>query len=175
MALLSGIEIELRRAMTAEAPKSSPADTAWTVQRYRWGWPVHQRVQLSRTGSVLSLLCDAFILSWITNSADQPPVSKSSRSAFSSWCSHQPHVSQGYFLLLVFELYQIAMLLFMQMGPSGSGKTTFLDVLAGRKSSGTIDGTISYGGLPPTRSLLKRATGEQNEILHTSFLFLRSY
>uniref|UniRef100_A0A383VBA5 ABC transporter domain-containing protein n=1 Tax=Tetradesmus obliquus TaxID=3088 RepID=A0A383VBA5_TETOB len=45
------------------------------------------------------------------------------------------------------------------MGPSGSGKTTFLDVLAGRKSSGSLSGTIRYGGLPPSRSLLRRATG----------------
>jgi ABC-type multidrug transport system ATPase subunit len=45
------------------------------------------------------------------------------------------------------------------MGPSGSGKTTFLDVLAGRKSSGSLAGTIRYGGLPPSRSLLRRATG----------------
>jgi ABC-type multidrug transport system ATPase subunit len=47
----------------------------------------------------------------------------------------------------------------VQMGPSGSGKTTFLDVLAGRKSSGSLSGTIRYGGLPPSRSLLRRATG----------------
>jgi ABC-type multidrug transport system ATPase subunit len=51
------------------------------------------------------------------------------------------------------------MLLAAQMGPSGSGKTTFLDVLAGRKSSGSLAGTIRYGGLPASRSLLRRATG----------------
>ena len=36
------------------------------------------------------------------------------------------------------------------MGPSGSGKSTLLDVLAGRKTSGSIDGEIMLGGKAPT-------------------------
>jgi len=34
------------------------------------------------------------------------------------------------------------------MGPSGAGKTTLLDVLAGRKTGGTISGTIKINGQP---------------------------
>ena len=45
------------------------------------------------------------------------------------------------------------------MGPSGSGKTTLLDVLAGRKTSGNISGTVLFGGTPPSRAFLRRFTG----------------
>ena len=45
------------------------------------------------------------------------------------------------------------------MGPSGSGKTTLLDILAGRKTLGTIKGDILFGGRPPTPAYLKRYTG----------------
>jgi ABC-type multidrug transport system ATPase subunit len=45
------------------------------------------------------------------------------------------------------------------MGPSGSGKTTFLDALAGRKTAGQLTGKVKFGGLRPTPSLLRRATG----------------
>jgi ABC-type lipoprotein export system ATPase subunit len=43
-------------------------------------------------------------------------------------------------------------------GPSGSGKTTLLDVLAGRKTAGTITGGILFGGTAPTRAFLRRFT-----------------
>ena len=46
-----------------------------------------------------------------------------------------------------------------QMGPSGSGKTTLLDVLAGRKTVGTIDGQIAFAGVRPTPEFLRRYTG----------------
>lgn len=42
------------------------------------------------------------------------------------------------------------------MGPSGCGKTTLLDILSGRKSSGRIQGQILLGGLPPSKSFLRR-------------------
>jgi ATP-binding cassette subfamily G (WHITE) protein 2 len=45
------------------------------------------------------------------------------------------------------------------MGPSGSGKTTLLDVLAGRKTVGTTQGQIKFGGLAPTSEYLRRYTG----------------
>ena len=45
------------------------------------------------------------------------------------------------------------------MGPSGSGKTTLLDVLAGRKTTGSIEGTILFGGVTPSRAFLRRYTG----------------
>jgi len=45
------------------------------------------------------------------------------------------------------------------MGPSGSGKTTLLDVLAGRKTLGTISGTIRFAGFPATYNFLRRYTG----------------
>lgn len=50
------------------------------------------------------------------------------------------------------------------MGPSGSGKTTLLDVLAGRKTVGTITGKVLFAGTRPTPMFLQRFTGyvEQN-------------
>ena len=45
------------------------------------------------------------------------------------------------------------------MGPSGSGKTTLLDILAGRKTVGTITGEIKFGGEAPSRMFLRRYTG----------------
>ncbi|PNW87919.1 hypothetical protein CHLRE_01g007000v5 [Chlamydomonas reinhardtii] len=45
------------------------------------------------------------------------------------------------------------------MGPSGSGKTTFLDLLSGRKTQGTITGTLLFGHTAPSRSFLRRYTG----------------
>lgn len=37
------------------------------------------------------------------------------------------------------------------MGPSGSGKSTLLDVLAGRKTAGTLGGRVLFNGREPTR------------------------
>ncbi len=45
------------------------------------------------------------------------------------------------------------------MGPSGSGKTTLLDVLAGRKTVGTVSGDVRIAGRPPTREFLRRYAG----------------
>jgi ATP-binding cassette, subfamily G (WHITE), member 2 len=45
------------------------------------------------------------------------------------------------------------------MGPSGSGKTTLLDLLAGRKTVGTIAGEITFGGQEPSSMFLRRFTG----------------
>lgn len=38
------------------------------------------------------------------------------------------------------------------MGPSGGGKTTFIDILAGRKNTGTIRGSILVNGAPRDES-----------------------
>lgn len=53
------------------------------------------------------------------------------------------------------------------MGPSGCGKTTLLDVLAGRKTQGCIDGSILVGGQLPSRIFLRRHAGyvEQQDTL----------
>jgi ABC-type multidrug transport system ATPase subunit len=53
------------------------------------------------------------------------------------------------------------------MGPSGSGKSTLLDILAGRKTVGTISGEIKIGGEKPSRMFLRRYTGyvEQSDTL----------
>ncbi|KAK9804705.1 hypothetical protein WJX72_000974 [[Myrmecia] bisecta] len=45
------------------------------------------------------------------------------------------------------------------LGPSGSGKTTLLDVLAGRKTVGQVQGSILFGGRPPSQTFLRRYTG----------------
>lgn len=49
------------------------------------------------------------------------------------------------------------------MGPSGCGKTTLLDLLAGRKTVGTITGDILYGGEKPSKAFLRRYTGYVGE------------
>ncbi|KAJ3701263.1 hypothetical protein LUZ61_004968 [Rhynchospora tenuis] len=52
------------------------------------------------------------------------------------------------------------------MGVSGAGKTTLMDVLAGRKTSGYIEGSISISGYPKKQETFARITGycEQNDI-----------
>ncbi|XP_057978363.1 ABC transporter G family member 42-like [Malania oleifera] len=71
------------------------------------------------------------------------------------------------------------------MGVSGAGKTTLMDVLAGRKTGGYIDGDIRICGFPKKQETFARISGycEQNDIhspqvtvyeslLHSAFLRL---
>ncbi|WOL15670.1 hypothetical protein Cni_G24451 [Canna indica] len=52
------------------------------------------------------------------------------------------------------------------VGVSGAGKTTLMDVLAGRKTGGDIDGSISISGYPKKQETFARISGycEQNDI-----------
>ncbi|KAJ8773505.1 hypothetical protein K2173_005751 [Erythroxylum novogranatense] len=52
------------------------------------------------------------------------------------------------------------------MGVSGAGKTTIMDVLAGRKQGGYIDGNISISGYPKNQGTFARISGycEQTDI-----------
>ena len=52
------------------------------------------------------------------------------------------------------------------VGISGAGKTTLMDVLAGRKTGGYIEGTISISGYPKKQETFTRISGycEQNDI-----------
>ncbi|KAF5473598.1 hypothetical protein F2P56_010198 [Juglans regia] len=52
------------------------------------------------------------------------------------------------------------------VGVSGAGKTTLMDVLAGRKTGGYIEGTITISGYPKNQSTFARVSGycEQNDI-----------
>jgi ABC-type multidrug transport system ATPase subunit len=52
------------------------------------------------------------------------------------------------------------------MGISGAGKTTLMDVLAGRKTGGYIEGDISISGYPKKQETFARIAGycEQNDI-----------
>ncbi|CAM8982719.1 unnamed protein product [Rhodiola kirilowii] len=52
------------------------------------------------------------------------------------------------------------------MGVSGAGKTTLMDVLAGRKTGGYIDGSITISGYPKNQKTFARIAGycEQNDI-----------
>ncbi|CDP04831.1 unnamed protein product [Coffea canephora] len=52
------------------------------------------------------------------------------------------------------------------MGVSGAGKTTLMDVLAGRKTGGYIEGTITISGYPKKQDTFARIAGycEQNDI-----------
>ncbi|KAL2548280.1 ABC transporter G family member 40 [Forsythia ovata] len=52
------------------------------------------------------------------------------------------------------------------MGVSGAGKTTLMDVLAGRKTGGYIEGNITISGYPKKHETFARISGycEQNDI-----------
>ena len=52
------------------------------------------------------------------------------------------------------------------MGVSGAGKTTLMDVLAGRKTGGYIDGNITVSGFSKQQETFARVSGycEQNDI-----------
>lgn len=52
------------------------------------------------------------------------------------------------------------------MGVSGAGKTTLMDVLAGRKTGGYIEGDIRISGFPKKQETFARVSGycEQNDI-----------
>ena len=52
------------------------------------------------------------------------------------------------------------------VGVSGAGKTTLMDVLAGRKTGGYIEGAISISGYPKNQSTFARVSGycEQTDI-----------
>ncbi|KAK1319195.1 Pleiotropic drug resistance protein 3 [Acorus calamus] len=52
------------------------------------------------------------------------------------------------------------------MGVSGAGKTTLMDVLCGRKTTGTVEGDIRIGGYPKFQETFARIFGycEQNDI-----------
>ncbi|KAK4481011.1 hypothetical protein RD792_011879 [Penstemon davidsonii] len=52
------------------------------------------------------------------------------------------------------------------MGVSGAGKTTLMDVLAGRKTGGYIEGNITISGYPKNQETFARISGycEQNDI-----------
>ncbi|KAF9593931.1 hypothetical protein IFM89_026174 [Coptis chinensis] len=52
------------------------------------------------------------------------------------------------------------------MGVSGAGKTTLMDVLAGRKTGGYIEGSITISGYPKRQETFARISGycEQNDI-----------
>ena len=52
------------------------------------------------------------------------------------------------------------------MGVSGAGKTTLMDVLAGRKTGGNIEGNIKVSGYPKRQETFARISGycEQNDI-----------
>ncbi|PIA56929.1 hypothetical protein AQUCO_00700938v1 [Aquilegia coerulea] len=52
------------------------------------------------------------------------------------------------------------------MGVSGAGKTTLMDVLAGRKTGGYIEGDIKISGFPKKQATFARVSGycEQNDI-----------
>ena len=45
------------------------------------------------------------------------------------------------------------------MGVSGAGKTTLMDVLAGRKTGGYIEGSITISGYPKRQETFARISG----------------
>ncbi|OQR89122.1 ATP-binding Cassette (ABC) Superfamily [Achlya hypogyna] len=63
------------------------------------------------------------------------------------------------------------------MGSSGAGKTTLMDVIAGRKTGGKIEGQILLNGYPATDLAIRRATGycEQMDIHCCSATFREAF
>ncbi|CAI9114209.1 OLC1v1014873C1 [Oldenlandia corymbosa var. corymbosa] len=65
------------------------------------------------------------------------------------------------------------------MGVSGAGKTTLMDVLAGRKTGGYIEGSVTISGFPKVQETFARVSGycEQTDIhspqvtIHESLIF----
>lgn len=55
------------------------------------------------------------------------------------------------------------------MGASGAGKTTILDVLSGRKTSGTMEGSVLVNGFPKERKAFARLAAyvEQTDVHET--------
>ncbi|CAI0389715.1 unnamed protein product [Linum tenue] len=62
------------------------------------------------------------------------------------------------------------------VGVSGAGKTTLMDVLAGRKTGGVIEGTINISGYPKKQETFARVSGycEQNDIHSPCLTILES-
>lgn len=62
------------------------------------------------------------------------------------------------------------------VGVSGAGKTTLMDVLAGRKTGGTIEGSIHISGYPKKQETFARISGycEQNDIHSPCLTILES-
>ena len=50
------------------------------------------------------------------------------------------------------------------VGVSGAGKTTLMDVLAGRKTSGAIEGSITLSGYPKKQETFVRVSGYCEQI-----------
>lgn len=52
------------------------------------------------------------------------------------------------------------------VGVSGAGKTTLMDVLAGRKTGGHVEGSITISGYPKNQATFARISGycEQNDV-----------
>lgn len=52
------------------------------------------------------------------------------------------------------------------VGVSGAGKTTLMDVLAGRKTGGYIEGNVNISGYPKNQETFARVSGycEQNDV-----------
>ncbi|RYG57570.1 ATP-binding cassette domain-containing protein [archaeon] len=59
------------------------------------------------------------------------------------------------------------------MGASGAGKTTLLDCLAGRKTSGSLTGSILFNGVPMNANTLRRCAYVEQQDMHMPYATVR--
>ncbi|RLN88946.1 hypothetical protein BBJ28_00016558 [Nothophytophthora sp. Chile5] len=129
---------------------------------------------------ILALNCEGVLetslrVDRVTHESRVPPVSV----AFKDLCytvsvpGGSGKSSQSLELLKGITGYALPGSLTALMGSTGAGKTTLMDVIAGRKTSGTIRGQILLNGFEASDLSIRRCTGycEQNDIHSTASTF----
>ncbi|RVW58199.1 Pleiotropic drug resistance protein 1 [Vitis vinifera] len=154
---LLGFIFHLRSLKLFIIEESDNAKTATTERGEQMVEAIAEANHNKKKGMVLPFQPHSITFDDIRYSVDMPETGASERG---EWC-FQPGV------------------LTALMGVSGAGKTTLMDVLAGRKTGGYIEGNITISGYPKKQETFARISGycEQNDIhsphvtVHESLLY----